>query len=221
MVSLSFNTLCGLIDGGGGSIAATPFFFVSFFVVKNDPKSSAPPSSGLRQDLCCCWSLFDLSCHLCLAVDLLNYSGVRQRRQWPVGVKGFKTRTFWKQGTEANLLTTDKIRVRRIDIASLHTVRSEVQWHLSLMRGTHETISDTSFVVGVIAVFKKFTTTELKRSLRAGYRLNACYTWTLTQNHLCKQNILDTPSWWGFGRECESIRRIPIDNIWDLGLLDA
>lgn len=36
-------------------------------------------------------------------------------------------------------------------------------------------MSVTILVVGPIAVLKKLTTTELKRSFRAGYRLNACY----------------------------------------------
>lgn len=51
------------------------------------------------------------------------------------------------------------------------------------MTCTHATISDTNFVVGVIAALKKLTTTELKRSLRAGYRLNACYIKTSMPNH--------------------------------------
>jgi hypothetical protein len=40
---------------------------------------------------------------------------------------------------------------------------------------THATMSDTSFVVGLMDFLKKVTTTELKRSRRAGYLLNACY----------------------------------------------
>ena len=36
------------------------------------------------------------------------------------------------------------------------------------------TMSVTSLVVGFIAFLKKLTTTELKRSRRAGNRLNAC-----------------------------------------------
>ena len=43
-----------------------------------------------------------------------------------------------------------------------------------LIFNTHATMSDTSFVVGVIAVLKKFTTTPLNLSRSAGYRLNDC-----------------------------------------------
>lgn len=39
---------------------------------------------------------------------------------------------------------------------------------------THATMSVTSLVVGFIEVLKKLMTTELKRSFKAGYRLNAC-----------------------------------------------
>jgi hypothetical protein len=42
------------------------------------------------------------------------------------------------------------------------------------MTFTYATMSETSFVVGVMDFLKKLTTTALKRSRSAGYRLNAC-----------------------------------------------
>jgi len=77
-------------------------------------------------------------------------------------------------------MTTNEIRMRRVDVASLHAIQFVSH---DVDKGgsscTYETISVTSFMVGLIACLKKLTTTPLKRSRRAGYRLKAC----------CKKNI--------------------------------
>jgi hypothetical protein len=72
-------------------------------------------------------------------------------------------------------VTANEIRVRRVDIASLHTIQFvSHEGHEGRSSCTYETISVTSFMVGFIACLKKLTTTALKRSRRAGYRLKAC-----------------------------------------------
>jgi hypothetical protein len=75
-------------------------------------------------------------------------------------------------------MAAEEVRMCRVDIAGLHTglrydelVFRDV-FHIFV---THATMSETSFVVGVIEFLKKLITTALNLSLKAGNRRNACY----------------------------------------------
>lgn len=76
-------------------------------------------------------------------------------------------------------MTADEIWMRSIDITCLHTIPSPMLGpflsHSRPEKETHATISTTSLVVGAIACLKKFTTTALNLSFRAGNLLKACY----------------------------------------------
>ena len=74
------------------------------------------------------------------------------------------------------LVAVEEVRVSSVDIARLHAVTMLTKPSvISAAAKTYATKSETSFVVGFMAFLKKLTTTELKRSFRAGNRLNACW----------------------------------------------
>lgn len=85
----------------------------------------------------------------------------------------------------SNLVAVKEVRVCSIDVTGLHAVPNKLESTIILpetkKRSTHATISDTSFVVGFIAFLKKLTTTALKRSFSAGYRLNTVYERVINQ----------------------------------------
>lgn len=73
-------------------------------------------------------------------------------------------------------VTVQKVRMSRVHITRLHPnlAVNICLSHVILTVNTHATISDTNFVVGLMAVLKKFTTTLLNLSRSAGYRLKDC-----------------------------------------------
>ena len=74
-------------------------------------------------------------------------------------------------GCRTHPMTVQEIWMCGIDIAGLHPIRVLVSLivldNVGLLQ-TYATMSDTNFVVGAIDFLKKLTTTELKRSRRAG-----------------------------------------------------
>ena len=63
-------------------------------------------------------------------------------------------------------MTGNEIWMSGIDVTCLHT--RSMSYHLKPRDRAYATRSETSLVVGIIDFLKKFTTTPLKRSRKAG-----------------------------------------------------